>query len=35
MDTATTRETGTMDVLETETALREIYGTPGELASKK
>lgn len=35
MDTATIRETDTMAVLETETALREIYGTPGELASKK
>jgi PPOX class probable FMN-dependent enzyme len=35
MDTATMRETGPLTVLETETALRELYGTPGELAAKK
>lgn len=28
-------DTGTMDVLETESALREIYGTPSETAAKK
>ncbi|MFX4220274.1 MAG: pyridoxamine 5'-phosphate oxidase family protein [Thalassobaculum sp.] len=35
MDTGTTTDVPTQDVLETETALREIYGTPGELAAKK
>lgn len=35
MDTAPIRETAATGVLETEAALREIYGTPGELAAKK
>lgn len=35
MDTGTTRHVPTQDVLETETALREIYGTPGDLAARK
>lgn len=35
MDTDTTIDVPTQDVLETETALREIYGTPGDLAARK
>ncbi|MEQ8588040.1 MAG: pyridoxamine 5'-phosphate oxidase family protein [Thalassobaculaceae bacterium] len=35
MDTGTTTDVPTQDVLETETALREIYGTPGDLAARK
>lgn len=35
MDTGTTRHVPTQGVLETETALREIYGTPGDLAARK